>query len=329
MSRRFETRKRALLTAIGLGLVLLLVYSGLQLMESTVFQSTHRPAETVHKKTVTYEGTDYFPRQDITTLLVMGIDEEGPVKASGSYRNSGEVDMIALLVMNQTDETYTVLCLNRDTMVNMPVLGVGGSVAGSFYGQLALSHTYGSGLEDSAENTREAISSLLNNITIDYYVAMNMDAISILNDAVGGVTVNVSDDFSEVDPTIGLGAVTLQGEQALTFVSSRQDVGNQMNLSRMNRHEEYMRGLAVALSAKLDSDDSFITTTYDAMDEFMVTDCSVKAASGLMERCADYTLVGIESPKGENVRGEEFYEFYVDEEELMEQVLRLFYAEKE
>ena len=326
MSRRFETRKRALITAVGLGLVLLLIYSGLQIVESTVFKSKRGPAQTVSKKTITHEGVDYFPRQDITTLLVMGIDEEGPVKASGSYRNSGEVDMAALVVLDQTDETYTILCLNRDTMLNMPV---DGSPAGNIYGQLALSHTYGSGLEDSAENTREAVSAFLHDLTIDYYVAMNMDAISILNDAVGGVTVNVADDFSAVDPTIGFGAVTLKGDQALTFVRSRQDVGNQMNLSRMNRHEEYMRGLSVALGAKLDEDDSFVTDTYDQMDEFMVTDCSVKAASGLMERCADYNLKQIVSLKGENVRGDEFYEFYVDEDLLLEQTLRLFYAEKE
>lgn len=329
MSRRFETRKRALITAVGLGLVLLLIYSGLQIVESTVFKSTRGPAQTVSKKTITHEGVDYFPRQDITTLLIMGIDEEGPVKASGSYRNSGEVDMAALVVLDQTDESYSILCLNRDTMLNMPVLGVDGSPAGTFYGQLALSHTYGSGLEDSAENTREAISAFLHDLTIDYYVAMNMDAISILNDAVGGVTVNVADDFSAVDPTIGFGAVKLQGDQALAFVRSRHDVGNQMNLSRMGRHEEYMRGLAVALGAKLDESDSFVTETYDQMEEFMVTDCSLKAASGLMERCADYNLKQIVSLKGENVRGDKFYEFYVDEDLLLKQTLRLFYAEKE
>ena len=52
MSRRFETRKRALITAVGLGLVLLLIYSGLQIVESTVFKSTRGPAQTVSKKTV-------------------------------------------------------------------------------------------------------------------------------------------------------------------------------------------------------------------------------------------------------------------------------------
>ena len=327
--KRYQTRKAALFAAIGLVLLLLIIYSGLQILESTVFQSTQSHGTTAPKKTVIYNDVEYFPRQDITTMLVMGIDEEGPVTDSGSYRNSGEADMIALLVLDQTNETYSILCLNRDTMVDMPVLGVGGTVAGSLYGQLALSHTYGSGLQDSAENTRETVSNLLNGITIDYYVAMNMDAIAILNDGVGGVTVTVTDDFSAVDESIVMGEMTLHGEQALSFVRSRSGVGNQMNLSRMERQKEYMRGLAGALGAKLDESDSFVTDVYEAMEPYMVTDCSLKAANGLLQRCAGYELVEIVSPEGENVRGKEYYEFYLDEEKHMEQVLRLFYAEKE
>ena len=59
----------------------------------------------------------------------------------------------------------------------------------------------------------------------NYYISMNMDAIAILNDAVGGVTVNVTDDFSAVDPSITKGEVTLKGDQALTFIQTRKDVG--------------------------------------------------------------------------------------------------------
>ena len=324
-----ETRKTACLVGACLILLLVMIYSGLQILESTVFNTSRGQQASAPKKTIIREGVSYFPRQDITTILVMGIDEEGPVTASGSYRNSGEVDMVALVVLDQVDESYSILCLNRDTMLNMPVLGVGGGQAGTLYGQLALSHTYGSGLEDSAENTRETVSAFLHDITIDYYVAMNMDAIGILNDAVGGVTVNVTDDFSAVDPTIGMGEVTLDRSQALTFVRSRQDVGTQMNLSRMERHKEYMNGLSVAMGASMEASDSFITDTYDAMADYMVTDCSMKAANGLMQRCADYSLKEIISVEGENVRGEEYYEFYADEDKLEELVLRLFYAEKE
>ena len=52
-------------------------------------------------------------------------------------------------------------------------------------------------------------------LIIDYYVSMNMDAIGILNDAVGGVRVLVEDDFSEVDASIPMGITRLEGRQAL------------------------------------------------------------------------------------------------------------------
>ena len=200
MSKR-KRNSRLAIGALILILVLVMIYSGLRILESTVFYSEPEEAA-VATKTITRNGTDYFPRQDITVILVMGIDEEGPVKDSGSYRNNGEADMVAAVMLDQADETYTVLTLNRDMMLEMPALGIGGKQAGTFYGQLALSHTYGSGLADSAENTRNTVSSLLNGITIDHYIAMNMDAIGILNDAVGGVTVTVRDDFSAVDESL-------------------------------------------------------------------------------------------------------------------------------
>ncbi|MBQ8621410.1 MAG: LCP family protein [Oscillospiraceae bacterium] len=326
MSKR---KIRFAFVAVVLILVLVMLYSGFRILESTVLSPPQEQAASAPKKTIERNGIAYFPRQDITVILVMGIDDEGPVTDSGSYRNTGEVDMAALVILDQTNETYSILCLNRDTILEMPVLGLGGKQAGTYYGQLALSHTYGSGLEDSAENTRTAVSDLLYGITIDYYVAMNMDAIGILNDAVGGVTVNVTDDFSAVDPSISLGQVTLNREQAMTFVRSRKDVGSGLNLSRMARHEEYLNGLADALTGKLEESDTFVAEVYEQMSDYMVTDCSVNAVSGLMQRCTDYTLVENVTLAGENRLGEEYYEFYPDEQALDALVLRLFYAPKE
>ena len=325
MSKR---TKRMLFAGAVLILVLVMIYSGLRILESTVFY-VPQAQEPVQRKTVVHNDIAYFPRQDITTILVMGIDEEGPVTDSGSYRNTGEVDMAALVILNRTDRSYSILCLNRDTMVDMPVLGLGGRKAGTLYGQLALSHTYGSGLLDSAENVRETVSDLLNGIDIDYYVAMNIDAIGILNDALGGVTVTVTDDFSAVDSSIPMGTVTLNAQQAMTFVRTRKDVGTQLNLSRMRRHESYIRGLFAALMPRAQASDTFVAETYDKMAQYMVTDCSVNAVSGILKRCADFTLKELISPQGENVQGKEYYEFYLDEEALLELTLRLFYAPKE
>lgn len=324
--RNYSNYKKSM-TLIGVLMIIFgFIVGGIWFYENKIYSQTIEESAYT-SKTITRNGVNYFPRQDITVILAMGIDELGPVQSSGYYRNNGESDAIFLLVLDQTAEKYSVLCLNRDTMVEMPVLGLGGKNAGTFFGQLALSHTYGEGLQDSCENTRDTVSNLLGGITIDHYVALNMDAIAVINDAVGGVTVNVTDDFSDIDSAITMGEYTLKGQQALTFVQTRKDLGNQLNISRMDRHEEYLKGFMEAFSTKLDSDNLFAIGLYDDVSSYMVTDCSATVISGLMERCSDYTLEKVISPEGENILAE-YYEFYVDEEKLDQIIVETFYAEK-
>lgn len=327
MSKR-KSRKDILFSCVILILVLLMFFSGLRILESTVFSPQEEPDGTIRTKTITRNGIDYFPRQDITVVLLMGIDQFGKVEPSGSYNNPGAADMVALLIFDDRDQTCRVLGLNRDTMLNMPVLGIGGKQAGTRFGQLAMAHTYGSGMEDSCENTRQAVSDLLYGIRIDYYVAMHMDAIALLNDAVGGVTVTVEDDFSQIDPDITMGEMTLMGNQAVTFVQSRHGVGNQLNVSRMDRQKVYMDGFMKALREKLEDNSLFVVEAYDRVCDYVVTDCSVSAMSALLDRYESFEISEIVSPSGENVKGEQYYEFYVDADALDTLILRLFYAPK-
>ena len=319
------------LVFLGLILILVLVmlYSGLQILESTVFHTGQEGSGNFVSKTIERNGVAYFPRQDITVVMVLGIDQFGPVAQSESYNNRGASDMDILLIFDETNKQINVLHLNRDTMLSMPVLGIGGRQAGTYYGQLALAHTYGSGLSDSCENTRQAISDFLYGLKIDYYVAMNMDAITILNDAVGGVTVDVTEDFSAVDPTITMGKTTLLGDQAINFVRSRKDVGDSLNLSRIERHKVYLDGFAEAFRAKQEADAAFVLSAYEQVASYLVTDLSANAISGMMDRYSDFEINEIISPKGENRVGEEYMEFYVDEEALDALILRLFYAPKD
>lgn len=328
MKKRKYAKEFGYLCAI-LFLSFVMLYSGLRILESTVLRPQRAAKNEFVKKTVVKDDVAYFPRQDITTVLLMGIDRYGPVEDSGSYQNPGAADMDILLIFDEANEVCNALHLNRDTMLEMPVLGIGGKPAGSYYGQLALSHTYGSGLEDSCENTCQTVSDFLNGIKIDYYVAMHMDAISILNDAVGGVTVTVTEDFSRVDPAIGMGEVTLMGEQAITYVRTRKDIGDQLNLSRIQRQENYIDGFVESFRRKQAADPEFLVDTYDAVAPYLVTDCALNVISGMIERYGDYKIGEVVTPEGENVLGEEYYEFYVDEEKLEELILRLFYAPKE
>lgn len=327
MKRRRRKKDLAFLGVI-LILVLVMLYSGLQIVESTVLYHEEDGQGQLKSKTITRDGVDYFPRQDITVVMVLGIDQYGRVEDSQAYNNRGAADMVMLLIFDEKNECCNVLHLNRDTMLRMPVLGLGGKQAGTYFGQLALSHTYGNGLTDSAENTRDTVSQFLNGIRIDYYLAMNMDAIAILNDAVGGVTVNVTEDFSQVDPSIEMGEMTLMGQQAINYVRTRKDIGDQLNLSRIERQKKYIDGFVEAFRRKQEADPEFIVSAYQDVAKYLVTDCSLNTISGMIDRYEGYGIHEVLTPEGENVLGEEYYEFYVNEEKLDALILRLFYAPK-
>ena len=321
-------RWNALMFAAILILVLVLLYSGLQILESTVLLTETGAVQEVQKKTVYRDGVAYYPRLDITVVMLTGVDTQGPMVSSGSYNNPAEADMVSLLIFDETNERVDILALNRDTMLEMDILGGGGKPAGTRFGQLALAHTYGSGLEDSSRNLRNAVSELLNGIDIDYYVTINMDAIEILNDAVGGVTVEVTEDFSLVDPTIPMGTVTLMGSQATNYVRLRYEVDDQMNVSRMERQQKYMKGFFTALDEMSQSDPHFLVDVYDQLSANMVTDCSTTTLTNLIDDYAGYELGQVITIDGENVKGEEFMEYHVDEEDLDRVIFQYFYAPK-
>lgn len=318
---------KAVFVCVALILVLVILYSGLRILESTVFFQQQDEAAT-ETKWIVRDGVEYYPRQDIVVVMILGIDREG--KLTDQEDNSGHAaDMIALMIFDEKAEQCSVLTLNRDSMVMMPGLNEYGVEDSTYYAQLALSHSFGTGLEDSCENTRKTVSNLLYGITIDHYISMNMDAIAVINDAVGGVTVNVVDDFSAVDPSIKMGEMTLRGEQAVRFVRARRGLGDQLNLSRMERHKAYFDGFIEALRAKIKENTSFALSTYEKMSPYIVTDCSGTVITSMMERYADYELCEIVSPEGENTVGTQYMEFYLDEESLDELILRLFYAPRQ
>lgn len=330
--RRSEQAKKFVYICLILVLVVTILFSGLRILESTVLYRDSDELGQTATLTIERNGISYFPRQDITVILLIGIDNRGKVEDSGSYDNSGRADMVTLLIFDKTNEQLDVLCLNRDTMVDMPELGLDGKIAGTAYGQLALSHTYGSGLKDSCQNTKRTVSDFLYGLNINYYVAMNMDAVAILNDSVGGVTVDVTEDFSAVDPTITQGQLTLNGQQALNYVQTRRDVDDQLNLSRMERQKKYMEGLVKSFQAA-NKQENFVVDTYEAVSEYIVSDFTAKSILSVLDQLSGYALDEIVSLEGENKliegnNGERYYEFYPDEEALDAVILRLLYAPK-
>ncbi|MCD8068331.1 MAG: LCP family protein [Lachnospiraceae bacterium] len=148
---------------------------------------------------VYYNGQAYYEKENLETLLILGTDKYEETGAVSGTLNNEQADFIMLVVIDYDTNEITPLQLNRDTMTEIQILGVTGSGTGTFTGQLALAHTYGSGGSDSCINTKKAVSNLLYGVDIDHYLAMTMDAVALINDAIGGVTVTVPYDMTSID----------------------------------------------------------------------------------------------------------------------------------
>ena len=276
-----------------------------------------------------YNGRWYRLRDGLETCLVLGIDKFSDYTATfveGDLLNDLQSDVLLLMIEEKAAGVWTALQLNRDTMCEIRRLGISGEKTGTVFQQLCLSHTYGSGGKDSCRNSVKAVSRLLYDVPIDHYYAVTMDAIPVLNDLVGGVTVHVDDDLTAADPVLVQGTdVTLHGDQALHFVRARMEVADSTNLSRMNRQRVFLDALYTQMRTRLQNDSRFALSMANRLAEYSTSDLIPEELSELAERLKDEEFRGIQTTMGEAVQGEKYLEFYPDEEKLKTEVLSLFF----
>ena len=326
---------RLCLILLGILLLALLLYFGAQWLENRLDKPTpvdpddpsvYPTGYDEGPEPVLYNGKEYAYNKDLSVLLLIGVDDE-QLEVDYSFRNTGQCDFLVLAVFDPSVKKYTLLQINRDTMADIPEPSLVGGAPNYRFQQIALAHTYGGGGRDSCENTVLAVSRFLYNLPIDNYFAVTMDAIPVVNDLLGGVTVTVEDDFTGVDDTLIRGkTVTLMGEHAVNYIRARSEMAEDAtNLARMRRHRTYMTGLADSLKKTMDRDKGAVARIYEALEPSLVTDCSLDRALEYADAFSAYASNGIVTPEGEAKVGEQFMEFYVDDASLLEQVIRTFY----
>lgn len=274
---------------------------------------------------VEIDGASYRQRKNLTTVLLMGVDKASDSVSSG-YRNGGQADFLRLVVIDPERRKITQLEIDRDTMTPITVLGVLGNRSGVRTAQISLSHGFGNGGEESCELTAEAVSNLLYDTPVDFYMAMNLDGISVLNDSVGGITVTLADDFSAIDPSMTQGTtLTLMGGQAETYVRSRRSIGVGTNEARMARQEQYISRLAEKLNELMRTDRNYIGRLYDALEPYLTTNLGRGRLINEAWLAKDYERELVKLDGTHQVGSDGFMQFLIDESALRRVVLTLFY----
>ncbi|MBO4883896.1 MAG: LCP family protein [Clostridia bacterium] len=278
------------------------------------------------RKRVEYNGRTYVEKTNLTTILLMGVDNVAGTQSYGA-RQGGQADFLQLLVIDHTGKTIRQLQIDRDTITPVEMLGVLGNPVGTREMQISLSHGFGRTEVDCCNNTVKAAENLLEGVVIDYYMALNMDAIGKLNNVLGGVTVTLADDFSDADPAMVRGATLhLTDEQAEIFLRSRMAVGEGTNAERMARQRVYMSAAIDVMRAKLKDSVNFAGELFDALEADMTS--SIKRGKMMNEanQAYNFEVLPVETLPGEHAIGRDgFMEFHVADGAAAEWVMQAYY----
>jgi len=282
-----------------------------------------------HDGRVRYQGVEYELKENVESFLLLGLDKYEDAVSSDSHESGIQTDFVMVVVFNNDTKQCTAIQINRDTMTKVNMLSIGGTaVVDTLTKQVALAYNY---VDDDNEkikcgNTLDSVEYILKGVEIDHYFSMTMDGVIKLNDLLGGVEVEVLDDFTGIDDTLIKGErVVLTGEQALRYVRARQGLEDSTNVARMERQKQYIKALREKLDSCIVEDETFTLNLIEEISEYVVYDVSEQKLQTLIEKFDDYEFLGIRTIEGETRSGEKFLEFYPDEDSVWKVVLDLFY----
>ena len=298
--------------------------------------------EGLKENQILYRNQVYTLNSDLITILIMGIDKE-TVKTVGGQSWSaedadefggGQADALFLALINPHDKNVYVIAINRNAMVDVDVFDKDGNYQGVFTKQVALQHGYGDGGEESCLRQVKTVSRMFHNIPIHAYASISMDAIPELNDALGGITVEVLDDiiYPEYDMDLHQGeVVTLMGEKAYWYVRLRNENVFNSNELRLQRQKQYLTTFAAEAKNQAAADIRTAVKLYQTVQKYMVTDIDLNSFTYLATEALDYEfdVENLYSLQGEVVQGNLFGEFYIDDDALQELIVKLFYEPEE
>ncbi|MDY5577754.1 MAG: LCP family protein [Lachnospiraceae bacterium] len=323
------------LCAILLAFVLLLAFASMlekKTSQSGETQDSGSSGEVVSQadsnhNTIVYEGNTYEYNSNLENYLFLGVDTKEEVVLQETPGTAGQADCIMVLSVNRKDKTARILQISRDSMTDIDLYDINGNYFTSVRAQIATQYAYGNGKDTSCWAMKKTVSRLLYDLPLEGCMSLNIDGIHAINDAVGGVTLTVPEDYTSIDPAFIKGTqITLNGEQAERYVRYRDIEEEESNNDRMRRQVQYIPALIAEVKEKAGKSGDYYETYQSVLAPYLVTDLNANQ----INRLTEYSLSGeVFYVPGEIEASGEHEEFLVDEEKLKEMILKMFYKLQE
>lgn len=323
------------LAAVGLGLYLWNSSSNSDGMFSAKNDAVPKPTVAVEQEAmidadwIDENGNSYNYRDDVISILLMGIDYMGEEEnwEEGTVSNGGNADMLGLVILDTTNFDFSILYIPRDTIAEVIAMDAEGNYIDTVRTNISESHSYGDGGALSCELTADAVSRLLLGAPVSRYAALHCDAIYTLNEIVGGVRITFDSDCTELHPTFYQGNTVTLNNLYLSMLMTYRDYDNlDGSYIRGMRILNVMKAMFDQLKGKIMENPAVALDILNRLSEYLTTDLDLSEITFLARNIGkmDFSLDTIVSLPGETVMGEEYVEFYPDQEWIYDFVVEKF-----
>ena len=284
---------------------------------------------------VTYNGKKYQYNEDVINFLCLGIDKETPIESRREAANlangsAGLADAIIVVSINVESGKIRFLAIPRDTVTTIKVVGRGGKYIEETNMQITTQHAYGQNATQACELMVETVSKLLYQVPIQRYCSINLAAIPVLNDAVGGVDVQVLEDVEGGARTYHSGeTIHLEGDMAREYIQARDCGVDGSSIGRLNRQKQYITNYFAKAKETVKNDLSLPLTVYNSLQEDMCTNITpediaylVPEILGMSLNAEDMTTI-----PGEAIMQDEHLQYIPNIDQLKATIIDYFYKE--
>ena len=280
---------------------------------------------------MTHDGETYYYREnEITNYLIVGSNREN-ADADTDNLSGGQAGILVILSVDRINRTVTPLMLDCDTMTPVQTFDESGQPLELSVMQLGLAETCSGAGFSCGENTAAAVEELLYGVKIDRCITVDLSAVPLANDAVGGVEVTLEDDLTAYDPAMAKGStVRLNGEQAAYYVGVGKTVSDSADSSLAMRRWQYVSGFLAQTGLKSREDKELPIKLMNAVGGCVESDTPLLTLVWDMNRYKAYARQPLLTPKGAYTV-DEFgnSEFWADGEALRELVRETWFAKAE
>ena len=282
-------------------------------------------------KTIIYKGETYEFNENVTSILCMGIDKTEI--SDSSFGANGQADSVFILTIDTKTGETNIIPINRDTIVDSYIYSESGEFIKTEKQQICLVYANGDGKEISCNNMVKSVSSMLYGMPINSYMAIDLNAIGVLTEAVGGITVVSPETFSSRTKNFYEGKeITLDDKYSATaFVQYRDKTKLDSNEKRIARQKIFLSAFANKSIAKTKENIAFPLNLYNLVSDYnqnnidaskitYLTSCVMKQGANIS---TNFLTIN-----GETKQGDIYAEFYPDKESLLDLVVKVYYTKK-